>query len=113
MIRAEYSYKAIMTNKAGSAKPVMLFHHGRGGQEGINGEAMESAMLDYVPTRSWAGNRFYMLASLVAHNVTRELRMRTQPRLRGTNPKRAALWLFEILETVRLTTSFIVCQDLS
>ena len=97
----EYSYKVIMTNKRCSAKSVMLFHHGRGSQEGIIGEAKESAMMDYVPTRSWAGNQFYMLASLVAHNVTRELQMRTQPRARKTNPKRAALWVFEKLETVR------------
>jgi len=97
----EYTYKVIMTNKRCSAKSVMLFHHGRGSQEGIIGEAKSSAMMDYVPTRSWAGNQFYMLASIMAHNVTRELQMRTKPRLRGTNPKRAALWLFEKLETVR------------
>jgi len=100
----ECSYKVIMTNKRCSGKSVLLFHHGRGSQEGIIGEAKESAMLDYVPTRSWAGNQFYMLASLVAHNVTRELQMRTQPRRRGTSPKRAALWLFEKLETVRNRT---------
>jgi hypothetical protein len=100
----EHTYKVIMTNKRCSAKSVMLFHHGRGSQEGIIGEAKESAMMDYVPTRSWAGNQFYMLASLTAHNVTRELQMRTAPRRRGTNPKRAALWLFEKLETVRNRT---------
>ena len=57
--------------------------------------------MDYVPMRRWAGNQFYMLASLVAHNVTRELQMQTQPRARKTNPKRAALWVFEKLETLR------------
>lgn len=100
----EYTYKVLMTNKRCSAKSVMLFHHGRGSQEGIIGEAKESAMMDYVPTRSWSGNQFYMLASLTAHNVTRELQMCTAPRRRGTNPKRAALWLFEKLETVRNRT---------
>jgi len=35
----EYSYQVIITNKAGSARDVMLFHHGRGSQEGIIGEA--------------------------------------------------------------------------
>ncbi len=101
---AEYRYKVIMTNKRCTAKSVMLFHHGRGSQEGIIGEVKESAKMDYVPTRSWAGNQFYMLASLVAHNVTRELQMRTQTRHRGTNPKRAALWLFEKLATMRNRT---------
>jgi hypothetical protein len=100
----EYSYKVIMTNKCSTAKSVMLFHHGRGSQEGIIGEAKTSAKMDYVPTRSWAGNQFYMLASLMAHNVTRELQMRTQLRRHGANPKRAALWLFEKLETVRNRT---------
>lgn len=103
-LSTEYTYKVIMTNKRCTAKSVMLFHHGRGSQEGIIGEVKESAMMDYVPTRSWAGNQFYMLASLVAHNVTRELQMRTRPRHRGTNPKRAALWVFEKLETVRNRT---------
>jgi hypothetical protein len=97
----EYTYKVIVTNKTCSAKSVILFHHGRGSQEGIIGEAKSSAMMDYVPTRSWAGNLFYMLASIMAHNVTRELQMQTAPRLRGTNPKRAALWVFEKLETLR------------
>lgn len=100
----EYTYKVIMTNKRCSAKSVMLYHHGRGSQEGIIGEAKESAMMDYVPTRSWAGNQFYMLATLTAHNVTRELQMQTMPRRQGTNPKRAALWLFEKLDTVRNRT---------
>jgi hypothetical protein len=102
--RLQYNYKVIMTNKRCSAKSVMLYHHGRGSQEGIIGEAKESAMMDYVPTRSWAGNQFYMMASLTAHNVTRELQMQTAPRRQGTNPKRAALWLFEKLETVRNRT---------
>lgn len=97
----EYNYKVIVTNKTCSARGVMLFHHGRGSQEGIIGEAKSSAMMDYVPTRSWAGNLFYMTASLVAHNLTRELQMQTKPRARGTDPKRAALWVFEKLETLR------------
>jgi hypothetical protein len=100
----EYAYKVIMTNKRCAAKSVMLFHHGRGSQEGIIGEAKESVMMDYVPTRSWARNQFYMLAATMAHNVTRELQMRTTPRRRGADPKRAALWLFEKLETVRNRT---------
>lgn len=100
----EYSYQVIMTNKTCSARSVMLFHHGRGSQEGIIGEAKESAQMDYVPTRSWSGNQFYMLASLMAHNVTRELQMQASSRQRRTNPKRAALWLFEKLETVRNRT---------
>jgi hypothetical protein len=98
---AEHSYQVILTNKACSAKAVMLFHHGRGSQEGLIGEAKKSAMMDYIPTRSRAGNLFYTMASIMAHNVTRELQMQTKPRSRKTNPKRAALWVFEKLETMR------------
>jgi hypothetical protein len=97
----EYSYKVIVTNKTCSAKSVMLFHHGRGSQEGIIGEAKKAAQMDYVPTRSRAGNLFYMVASIMAHNLTRELQMQAAPRRRRTNPRRAALWLFEKLATVR------------
>ncbi len=93
----EHSYKVILTNKTCSAKAVMLFHHGRGSQEGIIGEAKSSAMMDYVPTRSRAGNLFYMMASVVAHNTA----LCTTLPMRTTNPKRAALWVFEKLETLR------------
>jgi len=97
----EHSYKVIVTNKRCSAKSVMLFHHGRGSQEGIIGEAKSAAQMDYVPTRSQTGNQFYMLASMMAHNLGRELQVQTKSRCRKTTPKRAALWLFEKLDTLR------------
>ncbi len=97
----EYSYKVIVTNKAVSARDVMLFHHGRGSQEGIIGEAKSHAMMDYIPTRSWAGNLIYMQASILAHNLNREMQMLTKPRVRENGLTRPALWLFEKLETVR------------
>lgn len=96
----EYSYKVIVTNKKVSAREVMLFHHGRGSQEGIIGEAKSHAMMDYIPTRSWAGNLIYMQASILAHNLNREMQMQTKPR-RESGLTRPALWLFEKLETVR------------
>lgn len=55
----------------------------------------------YVPTRNWAGNLFYMLASHMAHNVMRELQMQTTSRRKKSDPKRAAMWTFERLETAR------------
>jgi len=97
----EYSYKVIATNKTESTREVMLFHHGRGSQEGIIGEAKSQAMMDYIPTRSWAGNLIYMQASILAHNLTRELQMQTKDRVRETGLTRPALWLFEKLDTVR------------
>ena len=60
-----------------------------------------SAAMDYVPTKRLAGNRIYMLAAVLAHNLTRELQMASRPPQRGTSPKRAALWAFEQMRTVR------------
>jgi hypothetical protein len=97
----EYQYKVIVTNKKVAAGKVMQFHHGRGSQEGIIGEAKSAAMLDYVPTRSWAGNQMYMQASILAHNLTRELQMQTRPRAVYSGPTRPAMWPFEKLETLR------------
>ena len=42
-----------------------------------------------------------MLAALLAHNLTRELQMCTKAPLRKTNPKRASLWPFMNINTVR------------
>jgi len=97
--RAEYS--VIVTNKKEGAKAVIEFHHGRGTQEGLFGEAKSQAQLDYIPVRSEHGNRIYSLASLMAHNLTRELQMQCRDRERATEPKRPALWLFHSLRTIR------------
>ena len=45
----------------------------------------------------------YLLAGLFAHNLVRELQMRTEVQSRGTTDNRAALWLFEHVDTVRKT----------
>ena len=57
--------------------------------------------MDHVPTKRLAGNRIYMLAAVLAHNLTRELQMASRPPQRGTSPKRAALGAFEQMRTVR------------
>ena len=41
------------------------------------------------------------LVLLMTHNLTRELQMQTNPRMRITKPERLALWVFEKLETLR------------
>jgi len=97
----DYSFKVIATNKTASAREVMLFHHGRGSQEGIIGEAKSLAMMDYIPTRSWAGNQLYMQAAVMAHNLARELQMQVGQRTRKDEPTRPALWVFEKLERMR------------
>lgn len=61
---AEHSYQVFLTNNVCSAKAVLLFHHGRGSQEGLIGEAKKSAMMDYIPTRSRAGHGWVTRGSL-------------------------------------------------
>lgn len=97
----EFDYRVIATNKTSNADAVRLFHHGRGAQEGLIGEAKMHAQLDYVPTRKLVANQLFLTASLMAHNLGRELQMMAKPRIRTTSPARAALWEFENLGTLR------------
>ena len=97
----DYEYKVIVTNKTISARKVVAFHDGRGAQEAIFGELKSEGQMDYIPCRSMAGNQTYMLATVLAHNLNRELQMEVHPRSRKTTEKRAPLWRFERLNTVR------------
>ena len=57
--------------------------------------------MDYVAVRRLCGNQLYLMAAVLAHNLTRELQMMTKPRSRGTTEKRTALWKLEELVTIR------------
>ena len=94
-------FKVIVTNKTIGPRKVVLFHEGRG-REGIFAEL---ALPDhrYVPVKTRIGNQLYMFAGILAHNLTRELQMRIHPRERRTTAKRAALWCFREIETLRHT----------
>ena len=96
-----YEFKVILTNKRLSARKVLMFHQGRGSQEGIFGELKSDNQLDYVPTRTWVGNQIYLLSVLFAHNLARELQMIADPPARPTLEKRPALWNFLRLDTLR------------
>jgi hypothetical protein len=98
-----YEFKVIITNKHVGAGTVLRFHEGRGAQEGILGELKTHCAMGHVPVRRRLGNQMYLLAGLFAHNLVRELQMRTEERSRGTTNNRAALWLFEQVDTVRKT----------
>lgn len=98
-----YDFKVIVTNKALKVKKVVAFHDGRGSQEGVFAELKSQCQMGYVPVRTRMGNQLYLLAGLFAHNLTRELQMATTPRTRHTTEKRAALWIFEQLDTLRMT----------
>ncbi len=94
-------FKVLVTNKDIRAREVVAFHDGRGAQEGVFAELKSQGQLDYVPTKTLAGNQVFLLSSVLAHNLNRELQMATQPQDRKTTIQRAPLWQFERLETTR------------
>jgi len=83
------------------ARKALVFHNGRGSQEGIFAELKSDNALGYVPTRTWVGNQIYLLSVLLAHHLGRELQMIAHPPSRATLEKRPAFWAFERLDTFR------------
>ena len=98
-----YDFKVIITNKSLCAKKVLNYHNGRGAQEGLFAELKSQAQMDYVPTRNQAGNQVFLLCSMMAHNLSREMQMQCVTPSRHTTEKRAPLWQFEQLGTLRRT----------
>jgi hypothetical protein len=98
-----YEFKVIVTNKDLSASAVVDYHGGRGSQEGVFGELKTSCQMGYIPVRRRLGNETYLLASLFAFNLVRDLQMQLDPPTRTTTRKRPALWAFEKVETFRRT----------
>ena len=99
----DHRYTVVVTNKTVNVATVVRFHHGRGAQEGVFGELKAQGQLDYVPTRTLAGNQLYLLAAVLAYNLNRELQMTVQTTDRTTTPTRAPLWRFTQLDTFRRT----------
>jgi hypothetical protein len=96
-----YEFKAVISNKTGSAKRILLFHNGRGAQENLFSELKQQCQMDYVPTRRLAGNQLYFLSAVVAHNLYREMEMVHGGVRRFTTAKRATLWAFPEAATLR------------
>jgi hypothetical protein len=96
-----YDFKVIVTNKQTCAKKALTFHNGRGAQEGVFAELKSQTQMDYVPTRTKAGNQTFLLSAVLAHNLNREMQMLCYDKERNTTEKRAPLWCFEQLGTVR------------
>ncbi len=100
----DYDYSAIMTNKTVSAGSVIKFHHGRGLQEDLIGQAKDEAQMDYIPVKGLYGNQLYCLAAMFAHNITKRIQMdASEPRHKKVNSTRSALWRFSDLKTIRNT----------
>jgi len=96
-----YDFKVIVTNKQISARKALNFHNGRSAQEGVFAELKSQTQMDYVPTRTKAGNQTFLLSAVLAHNLNREMQMLCYEKARNTTEKRAPLWCFEQLGTVR------------
>ncbi len=97
----DYDYRVVVTNKIGSADSILRFHHGRGTQEGIFGEARQHAGLDLIPTRRLASNQIVTLCAMMAHNLGRQIQMLAAPRDNYARAKRPAAWTFQTLDTLR------------
>lgn len=96
-----YDFKAIVTNKTTKIKNVLSFHNGRGAQEAIIGDLKSHCQQDYVPVRTLNGNKTYLLAGIIAHNLSKELQMDAFEQERKTTSTRQPLWIFSKLKTLR------------
>jgi len=96
-----YDFKCLVTNKRCSMKKAARFIEGRGQQENVFSELKSQGALSYVPCRRLAANQAYLLCAIMAHNLGRELQMRTWSRLRSSTEKRSPLWIFEKIQTLR------------
>jgi hypothetical protein len=100
-ISHEYEYSVIVTNKGESGPSVIAFHHGRGYQERMFGEAKQDSGLGLIPTKSRLGNQTFTVCCMLAHNLTRELQMRTEPLPQKPQRSGSPLWRFLELGTIR------------
>jgi hypothetical protein len=96
-----YEFKVIVTNKWASGKKTLMYHNGRSAQESVFGELKSQSQMDYIAVRGLLGNQLYMLAAVLSHNLNRELQMETKVPDRGITEKRAPLWIFEELRSLR------------
>ncbi len=97
----DYDYRVVVTNKTGSARSILRFHHGRGTQEGLFAEARQHAGLDLIPTRRLASNQIVTLCAMMAHNLGRQIQMLAASRHHYSRAKRPAAWTFQTLDTLR------------
>ena len=96
-----FEYKVVVTNKRVRARSVARFHEGRGAQEAMFAELKSQCGLGYAPSRKEAANRLFSLAAVLAHNLGRALQMVARAPSRRATAKRAPLWAFAQLRTMR------------
>ena len=97
-----YQFKVILTDSPLSARKLLALHNGRGAQEAVFAELKSQANMDYIPCNRRNANQIWLLSAIVAHNLNRELHMRSYAPDRATTEQRAPLWEFVRLGTRRL-----------
>jgi len=97
----EHEFKVVITNKNLNVKKLVNYHNGRGYQENIFAELKSQVQMDYVPTKTLVGNQVYLLASLIVHNLNREMQMICNSPDRNTTEKRSPLWVFKKISSIR------------
>lgn len=102
-VQEDFDYKVVITSKTGRPGNIVRFHEGRGSQEKIFGEIKSQSQMDYIPARRRAANEVYLMCSVMAHNLGRELQMRINAPQRATTPGRMAKWVFQEIATIRNT----------
>ena len=100
-VSTDYRYKAIVTNRGEAAATVVAFHEGRGEQEGLIGELKRDCGVDIIPAKRLVANQIHLLASVIAHNIARELQIAIDPRPARNTIHRGALWFCHELSTLR------------
>ena len=95
-----FEYSVIVTNRRHSASNVVSYHHGRGSQEKLFGEAKEHAGLGIVMGRRRAANEMFTVCAMMAHNLGREWQMRSLKRRRDQGPGQRSAWRFDSLGTL-------------
>jgi hypothetical protein len=73
----------------------------RRGKDGEQSTQLAAAIDKLAVNGTAVSNQLYLCAGILAHNLTRELQMQLYARDRGTTVKRAALWCFREIETLR------------
>jgi len=101
-VQREFEFKVVMTNKHIGAGPLLQFHNGRGSQEATFAELKSQVSMEYLPSRRLVANQVYLLSSLIAHALSREIQMRAAPpRFEANTPTRACLWFVERIDSIR------------
>jgi len=96
-----YLYKASVTNRGESAAMVVAFQEGRGEPEGLIGELKRDCGADGIPAKRLVANQIHLLATVIAHNIGRELQSATEPRPARNTIHRSALWFCHELSRLR------------